>query len=86
MNNWTMNYFHSVVYLLLLLSPLAIYQVTSWFLLNNIQLVLTSRDFPQTFSPDLLGKIFCHSEHFVKNEKDGNHLVQGLMNMVDGVE
>ena len=27
--------------------------------------------------------ISCHSEHFVENEKDGNHLVQGLMNMLE---
>ena len=38
------------------------------------------------FSPDLLEKIFCHLEHFFDNEKDGNHLVQGLVNMVNGVE
>ena len=25
-------------------------------------------------------------EHFVEKEKDGKHLVQGLMNMVDGAE
>ena len=37
------------------------------------------------FSPDL-EKICNHSEHFVDKEKDANHLVQGLVNMVDGVE
>ena len=29
---------------------------------------------------------FCHSEHFVENAKDVNHLVQGLVNIIDGVE
>ena len=37
------------------------------------------------FSPDL-EKIFCHSQHFVENKKDGNHLVPVLVNVVDGVE
>ena len=37
------------------------------------------------FLSDRLEKI-CYSEHFVKNEKDGYHLVQDLVNMVDGVE
>ena len=31
-------------------------------------------------------KIFCLSEHFVEKEKVGNYFVQGLVNMVDGVE
>ena len=30
--------------------------------------------------------MFCYSEHFVENEKDINHLVKGLVNMMDGVE
>ena len=33
-----------------------------------------------------LNPIFCHSDYFVENEKDGNNLVQGLVNMVYGVE
>ena len=37
------------------------------------------------FSPDLLEKIILHSEHFL-NEKDRNHLSQGFLNMVDGIE
>ena len=41
--------------------------------------------FSITISPDL-DKIFRHSKHFVENEKDGNHLVQGLRNMMDEVE
>ena len=34
----------------------------------------------------LLEIIVCHSEHFVNKEKDGNHLLQDLVNTVDGVE
>ena len=30
--------------------------------------------------------MFCYEEHFEENEKDRNHLVQGVMNIVDGVE
>ena len=29
---------------------------------------------------------FCRSENFIENKKDGNPLVQGLVNMVDEVE
>ena len=42
--------------------------------------------FPQTFRHDFLERVFYHSEHFVENEKYGNHLGQGLVNIVDGVE
>ena len=59
---------------------LAIYQIA------YCSLVSSSRSFPLTFSPDLLEKIFCHSEHFVEKEKSENHLLQGLVTMVDGVE
>ena len=35
----------------------------------------------------LLLKKFCHSEHFVENEKKNRYnLVQGLLNMMDGME
>ena len=34
------------------------------------------------FSPDL-EKFFSDSEHFEKNEKDGNYLVPGFLSMVD---
>ena len=37
------------------------------------------------FSLDRLEKNFHHSENFVKNEKDENHLVQGLVNTVKEV-
>ena len=57
-----------------------------WFLSSKIQLLSSSRSIPQTFSPDLLENIFWNVEHIVENEKDGNHLVHGLMNMMDGVE
>ena len=30
--------------------------------------------------------MFHHLEHFVEKEKGGNHLVQGLVNMVDGAQ
>ena len=30
---------------------------------------MSSASFPQTFSPNLLEKLFCHSEHFVEKEK-----------------
>ena len=64
---------------------LDIYEVSCWFLLSKIHLILNSRIFSQTFSPDL-GKFFFHSDHFLENEKDGNHSVQGMINMLDGVE
>ena len=35
---------------------------------------------------DLLKKIFCYSEYFAENKKDGNHLVQDLVNMLNGTE
>ena len=38
------------------------------------------------FLPDFFEKIFSHSEHFVENKKEGNHLLQGLVNMLDGLE
>ena len=38
------------------------------------------------FSPDLLKEFFSYSKHFIENEKGGNHLVKGLVNMVYGVE
>ena len=41
----------------------------------------------QTFLPDLLeNTFFFHLEYFVSAEKDGNHLVQGLLNIVERVE
>ena len=67
-------------------SLLAIYQVACWFLSDKIQLVSSSRIFPQMFSPYFLEKIFCHSENFVKKEKYGNQLVPGLVNMLDEIE
>ena len=48
-----------------------------WFLSSKIQLVSRSISFSQTSSLDLL----CR-----KQKKDGNHLVQNLVNMADEVE
>ena len=52
---------------------------------NWARLISSSRSFLQTFSFDLVEKMFCPSEDFVENE-DGNHLMQYLENMVDRVE
>ena len=71
------NYFESLF---------AIYLVACWFVSSKIQLVSCTRKLSQTFSPDLLEKICCPSEHFVENEKEGNQLVYGLLNIVDGIE
>ena len=38
------------------------------------------------FSSALLQKVFCHSEHLVENKKDENHMLQDLVNIVEGVE
>ena len=66
-------------------SILVIYVVACWFLSSKIQQVSSSKCFPQKFSPDLLEK-FCLFGHCLEKEKYGNHLVQGLVNMVDKVE
>ena len=81
MNNLTLNKFQSIVYLKFFLIPFY-HSSACWFLPSKIQLVLSSTSFPQRFSLDLLKKIFCHSEHFVAKEKDGNPLLLGLENMV----
>ena len=52
----------------------------------KIPLVSSLRSFPHMFLPDLHENFFSHSEHFVENEKDENHLVQSLVNMASGVE
>ena len=61
-----------------------IYQVACWFISSKFQLVSKSITFSQTFSADL-EKIFCNLEHFVEKEKEGNHSLQGLVNIVSGV-
>ena len=54
---------------------------------RKIQLVLSSRSFPQTFSPDLLENIFFLSfKALFRKQKRLKALVQGLLNMVDRVE
>ena len=47
---------------------------------------MNSTDGRQTFSAVLQEKAFRHSKYFVENEKDGNHLVLSLVNMIDRVE
>ena len=79
MNNLIINSFQSIVY-----SPL--FWITTCYLsARKVQLVSGGRIFSQMFSPYLLKKI-SYSAHFVEKEKDESHLVQGLLNMVDGVE
>ena len=46
----------------------------------------TQEVFHEWFHLIFLSKFFCHSEYFLENKKDRNHLVQGLINIVDGVE
>ena len=44
---------------------------------------MSSRIFLQPFSPDLLER-FCDIQSIlIEDEKDGNHFVHGLVNMVD---
>ena len=56
------------------------------FLSSKTQLVLNTRNFRQTFSPDLLEKIFWYSEQFLEKAKEWNHLDEGLTYIVDEVE
>ena len=56
-----------------------------WFLLNKKSVGFE----PNKFSINVFiwsSKENYLSEHFVEDEKDVNHLVQVLVNMVDGVE
>ena len=53
---------------------------------SKIPLIPSSRRFPQIFSADLPEEFLCYSEHLGEINKDGKRLVQGLVNMVDGVE
>ena len=59
-------------------SPFAIYQLFSFS--SKIQLVSITKCFYR-----IIRKNINHSEHFIEKEKNGNHLVQGVVNMVDGV-
>ena len=62
------------------MTSFAIYQ-----LVDSSPVKFSSKSFSPMVSPDLLKKICRHSENFVEKVKDGNHLVQGLLNMI-GVE
>ena len=81
-----MNYFYSIVH-----SPL--FWIESCHFSGHLLITLkkNSSDFEfKKVSANIFTlsseEIFCYSEHFVENEKDGDHSVQGQVNMLDGVE
>ena len=50
-------------------SPVAIHQVACWLLSSKIQLVLSSKNFPQTFSPDHLENSFVIQSIFKEQKR-----------------
>ena len=88
MNNLTMNSFQSIVYssLFWITTFWIIYKLVHLFLSIKIHLFLSSINFPQMFSPNFLWKNFSYSKYFAENKKDGNSLLQGLVNMMDEEE
>ena len=79
-NNLTVKQFHSMVQLRLFWFTSFFYLVACWFLSSKIQLVLSTEIF--AWSP----KKILSFRAFPKDWKNGNYLVQGPVNMLEGVE